>query len=440
MTSVDVVVAGAGCAGLAAAAMLAERGVRVAAIEARPVLGGRTFATRDQASAEWVDNGQHVLLGCYAATRALLVRLGTAGRVAFQDGLDLHFRELGGRASRLAAPAGLGRIGLALALAGWTRLPAGERIALARALHGAPAPGPGLTADAWLAALGQGPEARRFFWQPFTEAGVNEPLERAPASLLHAMVTRAFRGTAGDAALGLARCGLGELVAPVVDSLAAREGLAFLGHPVAAVGPGPDGHRVTLEDGRALDAARVVLAVPAGEARGLVAAAYPDVAADLADAAAVPGSPIVTATLWFDRPVLPAPVIGLVAPPAGGGPGFHWAFDRGALLGAREGRHAISLVASAARELIALPTAQVIERARVALGAYRLTAAEPVGARVVKEPRATPAYDPVSVAARPPVLTRRRGLAVAGDWTASPLPATLEAAVLSGQDAARALA
>ncbi|MEO6461981.1 MAG: FAD-dependent oxidoreductase, partial [Candidatus Eisenbacteria bacterium] len=101
--------------------------------------------------------------------------------------------------------------------------------------------------------------------------------------------------------------------------------------------------------------------------------------------------------------------------------------------------HAITLVASAAHALAALPTAQVLERADQALDAYALAHPAALGGRVVREPRATPAYDPVSVRARPPVMTRRAGLAVAGDWTASPLPATIEAAVVSGRDAAAAL-
>ena len=99
----------------------------------------------------------------------------------------------------------------------------------------------------------------------------------------------------------------------------------------------------------------------------------------------------------------------------------------------------MTLVASAAHALAALPTAQVLERASTTLDAYGFRAAGALGGRVVREPRATPAYDPTTVRARPPVTTRRPGLAVAGDWTASPLPATIEAAVLSGRSAAAAV-
>ena len=436
----EAIVVGGGWAGVSAALALADGGARVLLLESRRLWGGRATSWPDPRLGDPVDNGQHVLLGCYAATRALLERLGTGSRVRFQSGLDVAFREVGGVTSRLRAPAGLGRLGLALGLAGWARVPPLDRLTIARALAAAAPPDPGLTVDAWLDALGAGREARRFFWHPLTESVVNEAPDRAPASLLHEAVRRAFRGSAGDAALGLATAGLAELVAPVVEALADREGMAFLGHDVEAVEPGAGrGHRVVREDGRAFDASLLVLAVPAAEARTLVAAALPDVAADLAPAAAIPGSPIVTVTLWFDAPVLPATVLGLVAPREGAGSGFHWAFDRGALLGARDGRHPVTLVASAAHALNALPTAQVLERAGAALDAYGITRRAPLGGRVVREPRATPAYDPVTVKARPEVTTRRPGLAVAGDWTASPLPATIEAAVLSGRAAAEAL-
>jgi squalene-associated FAD-dependent desaturase len=435
----EAIVVGGGWAGVAAAIELVDRGARVLLLESRRMWGGRATSWPDPRLGDPVDNGQHVLLGCYSATRALLERLGTASLVRFQDGLDLAFREIGGAHSRLVAPARLGRLGLALGLAGWTRLPLGERIALARTIARAPAPHPDRTVDAWLGELSAGPAARRFFWHPFTESAINEAPDRAPATLLYEAVRRAFRGTAEDASLGLATTGLAGLVAPVVDALAARESLAFLGHDVDGVEPGPDGHCVILEDGRRFDAARVVLAVPAAEARTLLAAGHPEVARDLEAAAAIPGSPIVTVTLWFPSPVLPAPVVGLVAPLAGGGPGFAWAFDRAALLGPIDGRHAVTLVASAAHALAALPTAQVLERAAAALDAYGIRHPPALGGRVVREPRATPAYDPTTVRARPPVATRRPGLAVAGDWTESPLPATIEAAVLSGRSAAAAV-
>jgi hydroxysqualene dehydroxylase len=135
-------------------------------------------------------------------------------------------------------------------------------------------------------------------------------------------------------------------------------------------------------------------------------------------------------------------VVGLLAPAQGGGPGFHWAFDRGTLVppplnGPKRAAWPLVLVASSARELVTLPTATIVERARAALEAYAITRVEPVAVRVIKEPRATPAFSPEAALARPGVDSGLAGLAFAGDWTATGLPATIEGAVVSGLAAAR---
>jgi uncharacterized protein with NAD-binding domain and iron-sulfur cluster len=88
---------------------------------------------------------------------------------------------------------------------------------------------------------------------------------------------------------------------------------------------------------------------------------------------------------------------------------------------------------------MSLPTAAIVERACDALAAYGLTREAPIATRVVKEPRATPALTPQALAARPPVATGVPGLALAGDWTDTGLPATIEGAVVSGEAAARHL-
>jgi zeta-carotene desaturase len=431
-------VIGGGYAGVAAALALADAGQAVTLLEARRHWGGRATSWPDPRMGDEVDNGQHVWMGSYERALALLERLGTARLVPLAPGLDLSYREVGGRAHRLTAPAALGRAGLLLALARFGALPLRERAGLARALDRGAAPSPGDTVLAWLDRLAQGPAARRAFWNPLTEAALNLPTREADAGLLFAVVTRTFRGPARAAAIALPRAGLAAFLAPVADALAARGGRARMGVAARAVTPSPHGAGfvVALESGETLEADRVVVALPAADAHALVAAALPDVAARIGEDAAATPSPIVTATLWFGVRVLDAPMTGLIAPPDGEGAGFHWAFDRGALVERRREAWPVTLVASAAHELCTLPTAQVVERARGALAAYDLTRLAPVASRVVKEPRATPSFTPNRAARRAPVASGRPGLAFAGDWTATGLPATIEGAVVSGEAAA----
>ena len=433
------VVVGGGYAGIAAALGLADRGHIVTLLESRRHWGGRATSWPDPRMGDVLDNGQHVWLGCYGNTRGLLVRLGTADQVGFAPDLDLRYREIGGRAYRLRAPAVLGRLGLALGLAGFGAIPWRERVALGRALEQAPPPDPLDTVEAWLDRLGQGKGARRAFWTPLTEAALNLPPADAAASLLHAVVVRAFRGGAADAAVGLPRTGLAELLTPIEDALAARGGRARLGTPARAVRLGDRGAAflVELDTGEAMPADCVVIATPASDARALIDGRLRDSAPGLERAAAVPSAPIVTVTLWFEARALEAPMLGLLAPAAGGGPGFQWAFDRGTLVPRTSAAWPLTLVASAARHMAGLPTAAIVERARAALDAYRITRATPLASRVVKEPHATPAFTPEHAARRPSVASGLPGLAFAGDWTDTGLPATIEGAVTSGMAAAR---
>ena len=431
----SALVVGGGYAGISAALELARSGERVTLLEARRHWGGRATSWPDPRMSDEVDNGQHVWLGCYDATLALLDQLGTRELVAFAPGLDLAYREPGGRAHRLHAHAALGKAGLALALLGFGAMPAGDRLALGRALAQAPPPRAEDTASAWLDELGQSPATRRAFWSPLCEAAVNLPLELAAATLLHAVVVRAFRGAPGAAAVGVPRAGLAALVAPVADVLAARGGMARLGATVRALAPLAGGFRAVLEGGEELHAGHVVLALPAEGARALLGA-LPGAAARLAAAATAPASPIVTATLWFDPGIDLPPVSGLLGPESGG---FHWVFDRGAFVSPRTAARPVVLVASAAGALAALPTAEIVAGARQALERYGFTRAAPVAARVVKEPHATPVFTPGATRARPGADSGVPGLAFAGDWTATGLPATIEGAVQSGLTAARSV-
>src|SRR5579862_6674743 len=100
----DVAVVGGGVAGLAAATALAEAGRRVIVLEARGELGGRATAYRDRATGELVDNGQHVLFGCYHETFRFLRRIGAEDRVAVQPSLEVPYLDLAGRRSVLQCP------------------------------------------------------------------------------------------------------------------------------------------------------------------------------------------------------------------------------------------------------------------------------------------------------------------------------------------------
>ncbi len=206
MTAVDVVVVGAGCAGLSASAALAEAGVRVLVTEARPVLGGRTFATRDQASGEWVDNGQHVLLGCYHDTLAFLRRIGSAGLVSMQSTLRVPIVEGADRRSELRCPGLPPPLNLVAGVLGWSALSWRERLSvlgLATAFRGSRPVPADQTVRQWLAAHGQAARLCELLWEPLAVAALNQRIDTATATTFVEVVRRMLGPGPDDAALVL---------------------------------------------------------------------------------------------------------------------------------------------------------------------------------------------------------------------------------------------
>ena len=148
----DAIVIGAGCAGFAAATALAESGARVLVLEARPGLGGRATAFTDPATGERVDNGQHILMGCYHETFALLDRVGASDHVRWQSGLKVSMIDRRGHESTLSLPSLPSPLHFLAGVLAWDALSWSERFSVLKAgsaLHSdRPAPG-GISVRQW---------------------------------------------------------------------------------------------------------------------------------------------------------------------------------------------------------------------------------------------------------------------------------------------------
>jgi hydroxysqualene dehydroxylase len=436
VNAADVVVVGAGCAGLSAACALAEAGARVVVVEARPVLGGRTFATRDRTTGDWVDNGQHVLLGCYHETLAYLARIGARDRIRVQSSLTVPMVDTSGRRSELRCPALPSPLQLVAGVLAWPALSFTDRLSVlwmsraleARSRHDAES----LTVRAWLRHWGQADRLVELLWEPLAVAALNQPIDHATAGTFVEVVRRMLGPGPDDAALVLPARSLTEtFVDPAVTFLERRGGAVMAGAAcqVMARDGRIDGVRIRDE---LLVASRVVSTVPWHAVDALFEVMPPALAPMARHAAAMDASPIVTVNLWFDGPVLDTPFIGLP------GRSFQWAFEK-RLVSPGHATH-VSLVCSGAAEVVDRGNDELI-----ALAVRELSGAVPAAAparllrgTAVRERRAT-----FSLAAgqppRPPTTTALEGFFLAGDWTATGLPATIESAVVSGHRAARAV-
>lgn len=434
----DVLVLGGGCAGLAAATALAEQGASVRLLEARRVLGGRSRSWIDSETGDVEDNGQHLVLGCYEEFLAFVRRSGGMAELRFQERPKITLLEPGGRACRFAPgrlPSPLDLFWGLLRLRGFPLRDALGARSVLRDLQTAPQ-GADRTVAQWLDELGQSAEARRRFWDPLVLATLNLAPDEGPRSLLVEVLRRALLGGAGALRVGLPRRGLGPLIVePARRYLEGRGALVRVGAPVAGLEWEAAGRfsAARTRDGERHRAGAAVLAVPHREAAALL-----DGRADGFDhrcAAALASSSIVAVHLWFDRAVSPHEMAGLIDSP------IHWVFDRGRIGGARRPGY-LALVTSAADEMARKERRRVGE---IALQEVRRFFPGARGAqlrrvRVLKERRATPAFGPDQQRLRPAVRTSVPNLCLAGDWTATGLPATLEGAAASGHRAARILA
>lgn len=434
MTNARVVVVGGGLAGLSAALSCADAGARVTLLEARARLGGATHSFRREGL--WVDNGQHVFLRCCTAYRAFLDRLGTSAGATLQPRLAIPVLAPGKR------PAWIRRTGLPapLHLAGtllrYGFLPprdrlraAGAALALARLDRTAPE-ADRRTFLSWLEEAGQTPRAVAALWDLITVPTLNLPAARASLGLAAMVFQTGLLSQAGAADIGYARVPLSALhVDPAARALREAGAEVRLRAPAAAVET--DGRAVTgvRTADATLPADAVILAVPHDRAADLLP---PGAGVDPDGLRALGTSPIVNVHVVYDRRVTDLPfAAGLDTP-------VQWVFDRTEPSGLERGQY-LAVSVSAADDVVNRRTADLRETFLPALARLfpRAAGARVLGFFVTRERAATFRAEPGTASLRPGPRTGIRGLYLAGAWTDTGWPATMEGAVRSGRRAAR---
>jgi squalene-associated FAD-dependent desaturase len=439
----DVIVIGAGFAGLSAAARLAESGRRVLVVEARAQAGGRATAFIDRATGELVDNGQHVLFGCYRHTLRFLDRIGASSNVVRQPTLAVPYIDERGRRSELRCPSLPAPLHLVAGVLRWSAIPWSDRLStlrlagplrtaraeLQRTGHVSVTPSHATVSD-WLRIHGQAPKLREWLWEPLAVAALNQAPGRAAAAPFVRVLAEMFGPDPGDAAIVLPTKPLHLMYAePATRYIEQRGGTVRLN---ALARLALDGNAVAGIDirGERVKANRVICAVPWFGLSAMFPGGVPTTLRETARAADATGAmPIVTVNLWYDRRVMDEPFVGLP------GRAMQWVFDKRLAFGT-DASH-LSLVASGAEELVGLTQDELVARAvrEVASAIEGARSARLVRGTVVREKRATFALDP-GQPARPGVVTGVPGLYLAGDWIDTGLPGTIESAAMSGHLAA----
>ncbi|WP_371574794.1 hydroxysqualene dehydroxylase HpnE [Streptomyces sp. NBC_01314] len=431
------VVVGGGLAGITAALSLADAGVHVTLLEGRPRLGGLAFSFRRGELT--VDNGQHVYMRCCTAYRWFLDRVDGAALAPLQDRLDVPVLDAEGTSGRrlgrlrrdaLPVPLHLGR-----SLATYPHLSLAERAGVGRAalaLKALDLADPALDErdfGSWLAEHGQSPRAVEALWDLVGVATLNAVARDASLGLAAMVFKTGLLSEPGAADIGWAHVPLGELhdrlARKALDSAGVRTGLRTR---VTSVSPLGNGKWRVEVPGESIDADTVVLAVPQRETYDLLPAGALDQPGRLLE---IGTAPILNVHVVYDRKVLTKPFFAALGSPV------QWVFDRTGASGLREGQY-LALSQSAAQDEIDTPVSELRQRYLPEL--ERLLPSTR-GARVkdffvTRERTATFAPTPGVGRLRPGARTKAPGLYLAGAWTATGWPATMESAVRSGIGAA----
>ena len=433
-----VVVLGGGFAGLRAAVSLADAGFRVTVLESRNSLGGRARSFADPATGEVVDNGQHLFLSGYHRTLSFLDRLGTREKVVFQDRLRVRFADPGGSGGLLDCPSLPPPFHLIGGLLGLRGMPLSDKLRLMNIWKGLREPdGAAETVDQWLARAGQGEESRRLFWGPLTIAALNEDPAKASAEGLKQVLRRMMGGPWTDARLGMAAVGLSDLYGGQARKIIEEKGgQVHLNR--SAAGFQFEGNKVRgvrLADGTVLEADAVISSLPPGALLKLLTGStgYTVPGTLVQDLRKFSNSPILSVNLWLSRPVTEELFVALV------GCRFQWFFNKQAILklaGLEAGY--VSLIISAAADFLDRTNEELVQMAMTDLKACFPvdSAVTLIRSQVVRERDATVSLTPETEPLRPGPKTPLANLFLAGDWTATGLPATIESAILSGEQAA----
>lgn len=442
-----MIVIGGGLAGLSAGIALSEAGCRVRLFEQRPFLGGRatSYCLPD---GEHVDNCQHVTFACCTNLEDFYRRVGVAEKIKFFDRLLLQDPQ--GRRGSLKAgilPAPLHLMGSFLTfrpLSAKDKLSIGQGMLAIFRSKGEPEElksGAPVSMTEWLKSKGQTAKAIERFWRVVLVSALSEELDRIDARYGIQVFWKSVLATRKGYRMGVPVVELGALYEHCRTAIERKGGEVNLRVPLRGLRfAGNRLKSVVFDEGREEVADAVVLALPHGTLDELLPEEVKRDNPELAQIGRIEDAPITGVHLWFDREVMSEPHLTLLETTT------QWIFNKSMLSGNKNGAgkgpgQYLQLVISASYDLLEKPRQEIIDLclAEVRQALPLAGRANLLKATVIKEARATFSPQPGVDRWRPTQQTSVKGMVLAGDWTATGWPATMEGAVRSGYLAAEAV-
>jgi squalene-associated FAD-dependent desaturase len=461
MNNLNVIIIGGGLSGLSAAVELCARGHKALVLEQHQHPGGRTYSFIDAATGDSIDNGQHLMMGCYHATRRYMRIIGTEYLTLLQPSLRIGFLHPSKRSIRLACPPFPAPLHMFGGLMRFKGVPLKNRLEMLRAAKQLFSTSISkeqeldkLNVEEWLKKSGQSDLSRKFLWDVIAIGALNNQPKNVSALMLFRVLRTAFLGEREHSSLLLPRAGLSEvLVNPAVEFIRRNGGDVLLGTEVSKVHIEDEKIvSVSTQDGKEFRAQAFLSAVPwFGFERILSNSGIRSeltvktLSRQLYDPDRFKASPIISIHLWLDRTILEEEFAALIDTRV------QWIFNKSSKTikplnhGAvkKQGTEEkmpqqLSLVISGAEKFLELSKQELIVIAMEDLKRVLLKAknANIVHSVVIKEKRATFSPVPGLEAVRPLPETTFSNLFLAGDWTNTGFPATIEGAVLSGKKTA----
>jgi squalene-associated FAD-dependent desaturase len=434
-----IVIVGGGLAGLAAATVLVHRGLRITVLESRPRLGGRASSFSDPNTGDLVDNCQHVSMACCTNLTDFCRRVGTSD--LFRRESAIVFMSTEGRLSRLEAGALPAPFHLAESFLRASYLSFGDKLRVAYGLarlRYRRGDRPGEAFADWLLRHRQTPRTIARFWATVLVSALNERLEQMDVEHARKVLIDGFLRNRDGFSMEVPRSPLGEIYGTRLETWLGERGVDVrLSAGVRSIDWDAEGSisGVTLRSGELVPADFVIVSVPFDRVLSLLPADAQDRIPSLRGVPLMRASPITGIHLWFDRPVCPLPHAAIV------GRTVQWVFNHtdpeGPAADCAKGQY-LQLVISASYDLTSMDKQAILDAAMADLHDLWPVSREAKLERswVVTEHGATFGVRPGIEALRPPQRTPIDGLLLAGDWTDTGWPATMEGAVRSGYRAA----
>jgi zeta-carotene desaturase len=435
-SSQKVLVIGGGIAGIAASVKLASQGYPVTLIEKGPRLGGRAYSFYDDSIGSWVDNCQHILMGCCRNLKELYRLTGSEDKITWQDSYYFYYPGKGIKtlgSSPLPAPFQLLPAFLKLdALSLKDRLNIGR--IMAYILNVNPehySKWDNISIKDWFISRHVSEDSIKLFWEPILVSALNDNLDNLPVSYVFKTIKWGFLGKDGDWKMGVPSVTFYELYhEDILTYLTRRNSDVRLQTPVKEILLEEKQVKgVLLANGSIIKSDVIISALPMDKLASLIK----EETSIMMNLAHYEFSPIMGIHLWFNRVIMDIPHLNF--------PGhfIHWIFNKNPLASKNKpDNQYLSIVISACQDIMHLSKTEIINQAlnEITQVFPEAEKAQLIHSLIIREPRATFRLMALQDFYRPGPISGIKGLILAGDWTDTGWPATMESAALSGFSAA----